>query len=69
MKIFEVVLSQDEGFYGCLRKERPPIKVNIQCSSSMEARHRALVLLYKHKRYIHATVFNSNGDSIVSIQK
>ena len=59
MKDNEVILSQDEGFYGCLHKERPPKTVKIQCTSDMEARHKALDLLYKDKKYIHATVFTS----------
>lgn len=69
METFEVMLSQDEGFYGCLRKERPPMSVNIQCSSKIKAMHKALDLLYKHEKYIHATVFTGDGDSIGAIQK
>ena len=69
MNTFEVILSQDEVFYDCLCKERPSMTVNIQCSSNMEARHKALDLFYKHKKYIHATVFNADGDVIMAIQK
>lgn len=71
MKTFEVVLNQDEGFYSCLRDQRPPMIVYIKCTGKMKTMHKALDLLYdkSNKKYIHATVFTDSGDIVGAIQK